>query len=85
MTVIPPALEILDAGVLLTVQDGGRPGLAREGITRGGAADRRSLAVANLLLGNPADAAALEATLVGPRIRALRPITIAIACRVRSS
>jgi biotin-dependent carboxylase-like uncharacterized protein len=72
-------LEILDPGLLLSVQDGGRPGLAREGVPRGGAADRRSLAIANLLVGNAPDAAALEATVLGPRVRALRPITIGLA------
>ena len=44
---------------------------AAEGVTRGGAADRYSLAVANALVGNPPDAAALEATLLGPTVRAL--------------
>ena len=74
-----PALEVLDPGLLLTVQDGGRTNLVREGITRGGAADRRSLAIANLLVGNPWDAAALEATLLGPRLRALRAVTLGLA------
>jgi biotin-dependent carboxylase-like uncharacterized protein len=74
-----PVLEVLDPGLLLTIQDGGRPGRAREGVTRGGAADRHSLVVANSLVGNPPDAAALEATLLGPVIRAIRPVTIGLA------
>ena len=72
-------LEVLDPGLLLAVQDGGRPGLAAEGVTRGGAADTWSLAVANALLGNAPDAAALEATLLGPTVRALASVTVAIA------
>ena len=28
-----PVLEIIEPGMLLTIQDGGRPGLAREGVT----------------------------------------------------
>ena len=75
----PAVLEVLDPGLLTTVQDGGRPELATEGITRGGAADRWSLAVANALVGNPADAAALELTIAGPTLRPLRAITVGLA------
>jgi biotin-dependent carboxylase-like uncharacterized protein len=74
-----PVLEVVDPGLLLSIQDGGRPGLAAEGVTRGGAADAWSLAVANSLLGNPPDAAALEATLLGPTVRALVAVTVAVA------
>jgi biotin-dependent carboxylase-like uncharacterized protein len=77
-----PVLEVLDPGLLLTVQDGGRDGLAAEGITRGGAADTWSLAVANVLVGNPPDAAALEATVLGPTLRALRRVTVGLAGRM---
>ena len=41
-----PVLEIVDPGLLLSIQDGGRAGMAAHGVTRGGAADRHSLAVA---------------------------------------
>ena len=75
----PPALEILDPGLLLSVQDTGRPGFARLGVTRGGAADWWSLAIANLLVGNQPAAAALEATILGPGVRALRTITLGLA------
>lgn len=71
-------LEVLDPGLLLSVQDAGRPGMASEGVTRGGAADRHSLAVANALVGNPSDAAGVEATLLGPTVRALAPVTLGL-------
>ncbi|HEX5828207.1 MAG TPA: biotin-dependent carboxyltransferase family protein [Candidatus Limnocylindrales bacterium] len=74
-----PVLEIIDPGLLLSVQDAGRPGLAREGVPRGGAGDRWSLAVANALVGNRPDDAALEATLTGPTVRALASVTVGIA------
>jgi biotin-dependent carboxylase-like uncharacterized protein len=74
-----PVLEVVDPGLLLSVQDGGRQGLASEGVTRGGAADAWSLGVANALLGNSLDAAALEATLLGPTVRALATGTVALA------
>ena len=72
-------LEVLDPGLLTTVEDGGRPGFLHLGVPRGGTQDRWSLAVANALLDNPGDAAALEITLVGPRLRAASPTTIALA------
>src|SRR6185436_18850197 len=59
----PPA--VLRPGPLTTVQDLGRPGYAHLGIGRSGAADRASLRLANRLVGNPEDAAALEITLGG--------------------
>jgi antagonist of KipI len=73
-----PALEVLDPGLLLTVQDGGRRGFEHLGVPRAGAADARSLALANQLVGNSSSSAGLEATLVGPRLRALRDVVIAI-------
>ncbi len=73
-----PALEVLDPGLLLTVQDGGRRGFEHLGVPRAGAADARSLALANQLLANSPSSAGLEATLVGPRLRALRDVAIAI-------
>jgi biotin-dependent carboxylase-like uncharacterized protein len=73
-----PALEVLDPGLLLTVQDGGRRGFEHLGVPRAGAADTRSSALANQLLGNSPSAAVLEATLVGPHLMALRDLAIAI-------
>ena len=73
-----PVLEVLSPGLLTTVQDTGRLGFGHLGVPRSGAADPWSLAVANALLGNPPDSAALECTLVGPELRALRNTVIAI-------
>lgn len=61
--------RILHPGVLTTVQDRGRIGHQREGIPVSGAMDELSLRVANLLVGNDENAAALEMTLVGPTLR----------------
>lgn len=73
------ALEVLDGGLLSTIQDAGRPDWTHVGVPEGGAADRWSLAVANLLVGNAPGAAALEMTLVGPTVRATRAMTIGLA------
>lgn len=56
-------LNILRAGVYTSVQDAGREGYRQSGISRCGAMDLPSLAVANLLVGNEPGAAALEITL----------------------
>jgi antagonist of KipI len=74
-----PALEVVEGGLLTTVQDAGRPDWTRLGVPTSGAADAWSLAVANSLVGNFAGAAALEMTGVGPTLRVLRPLTIGLA------
>lgn len=56
-------LKILRAGIYTTVQDSGRNGFRRLGISQGGALDLPALKIANLLVGNSADAAGLEITL----------------------
>jgi biotin-dependent carboxylase-like uncharacterized protein len=72
------AIEVLDPGVLTTVQDLGRPGWAHIGVPPSGALDRSALDRGNRLVGNPAGAAALEATLIGPRLRFQRAALVAI-------
>lgn len=62
-------LSIEAPGLFTTVQDLGRYGMARFGVTPGGAMDRAALILGNRLLGNPIDAAGLECTLSGPEIR----------------
>jgi biotin-dependent carboxylase-like uncharacterized protein len=72
-------LEVLDGGLLTTVQDRGRPGWAGSGVPHGGACDPWSFAVANVGCGNAPDAAALELTLVPPTLRVLRATTLSLA------
>jgi biotin-dependent carboxylase-like uncharacterized protein len=59
------ALQILSTGPLALVEDLGRSGLAHLGVTRSGAADRHSHALANRLVANPADRATVEVTFGG--------------------
>jgi biotin-dependent carboxylase-like uncharacterized protein len=63
------AVDVLHGGLLTTVQDGGRHGLYSMGVPPSGAMDDFSFRVANLLVGNDENAAALEATYMGPRLR----------------
>ena len=56
-------IEVVTPGLLTTVQDRGRPGLAHLGVPPSGAADAVAYELGNRLVGNPDGAAALEATL----------------------
>jgi biotin-dependent carboxylase-like uncharacterized protein len=71
-------VEVVSPGLLLTVQDRGRPGLAHLGVPPSGAADAKAYELGNRLVGNPPGAAALEATLDGPVLRFDRPTTVAL-------
>jgi len=57
--------HVIAPGFLTTVQDLGRFGYAHFGISASGAADALALRAGNLLVGNAANAAALEMTLTG--------------------
>jgi len=61
-----PALRIKVPGLSTTIQDLGRPGFQRLGVSPSGALDPVSLRAANALVGNPVNFAALEAVYVGP-------------------
>jgi antagonist of KipI len=62
------SLRILRPGLLTTVQDRGRHGLQHIGVVPCGAMDPVALELANGLVGNAADDAVLEITVVGPEI-----------------
>jgi biotin-dependent carboxylase-like uncharacterized protein len=72
------ALEVLETGPLAVVEDLGRPGLGATGVGRAGAADRGALKLANRLLANPPDAAAIEVTFGGLAVRARGRQTVAL-------
>jgi KipI family sensor histidine kinase inhibitor len=74
----PPAIEVLEPGLLTTVQDRGRHGQRRFGVAAAGAADAAAHGAANGRLGNEPDAAALECTMAGPVLRFLRVMRFAI-------
>ncbi len=63
-------LEVIEPGLLTTVQDAGRYDALDLGVPVSGACDPWSLAVANAAVGNPAGSAALEMTLLGGVFRA---------------
>lgn len=78
-------IEVVDPGLFTTIQDIGRPGYAHLGVPPSGAVDPVSLTAGNRMVGNPPGAPALEATLIGPRLRFDEPTLVALvgACRSR--
>lgn len=70
---------VVRPGLLTTVQDLGRFGHQAAGVPVAGAMDTFSLRLANGLVGNGPDAAALEVTLLGPVLKAGAPLVVAVA------
>ena len=72
------AIQIVEPGLLTTVQDLGRYGYQRFGVPVSGAMDGFALRAANLLVGNEEGAAGLELTVLGPTIVFNEDASIAI-------
>ncbi len=58
-------LDVSFAGPHVSIQDGGRPGLMRYGVPASGPLDRTAFTAANIALGNPPDAPAIEVSAGG--------------------
>lgn len=71
-------IRVLKPGFLTTVQDLGRLGYYNLGFPPSGALDPYSFRIANLLVGNSENSAALEITYVGPELEFTRDTLIAI-------
>jgi biotin-dependent carboxylase-like uncharacterized protein len=71
--------RVVKAGLQCSAQDSGRIGYQSYGITTSGALDLRSLAIANILVGNPEGEAALETCLAGPELEIEAGNVMAIA------
>jgi len=82
----PGALRVVQPGPSSSIQDLGRPGKAALGVARSGALDRSSLRIANRLVGNSEEAAAVEIALGGFRARAETDTWVSVTgalCEVR--
>ena len=62
------SLRVIMPGILTTIQDRGRWGWQGRGVAVAGPMDPRSHRLANMLVGNEAEGATIEATLVGPEV-----------------
>ena len=71
-------ISVENGGVLTTVQDGGRFGYEQYGLSTSGPMDQRAFALANVLVGNDPNEAALEITILGPTLRFTEPAVIAV-------
>ncbi|MCY1495533.1 KipI antagonist [compost metagenome] len=72
------SIKVLKPGLATSVQDAGREGHYHQGIPPSGALDQYALRAANLLVGNPATAALLECTLLGPQLEFQRDALVAV-------
>lgn len=71
-------LEVVAPGLLSTIQDVGRFDHRDEGVPVAGACDPVGLAVANAVLGNAMDAAAIECTILGPELLVLADTVVGL-------
>ena len=71
-------IEVLQPGLLSTIQDRGRRGFLQYGVPISGPMDSFSAGMANLLLKNDPDAAVLEITQLGPKLLFSEPTQIVI-------
>lgn len=71
-------MEVLSNTPLATIQDQGRFGHYRNGVSRSGAMDGLALAIGNALLGNAANAAAIEVPLLPFKLRFEDDLDVAI-------
>lgn len=81
-----PWIRVIAPGIQATVQDHGRAGFARYGVSTSGAADPDALTLGNAVLANRLEAAALEITGGDAQFEALAPCIVAVTgapCVVR--
>lgn len=71
-------IRVLKPGIFTTVQDLGRYGYQQYGVPVAGAMDEFALRAGNLLVGNAESDAALEITLLGPKLELLEDAVLAI-------
>lgn len=71
-------MTVLSPGIMASVQDLGRLGYRHLGVGQAGAMDAMALRIGNMLVGNPEDAAAIEITLGGFRVRFLHDTVFAL-------
>jgi biotin-dependent carboxylase-like uncharacterized protein len=71
-------LIIENAGPVATIQDGGRVGYAAFGFQSSGAMDGRAFNIANILVGNDKNSAAIETTMIGLSCRFTSDAVIAL-------
>lgn len=72
------SIDVINGGILTTIQDSGRYGYQELGIPTSGAMDDYNFRLANILVGNKLDEAVLEMTYFGPTLKFNEDLTLAI-------
>ena len=72
------SIDVINGGILTTIQDSGRYGYQELGIPTSGAMDDYNFKLANILVGNKLDEAVLEMTYFGPTLKFNEDLTLAI-------
>lgn len=79
-------IEVVNAGIANSLQDGGRPGFRHMGIAISGALDPVLARCANALVGNAADSACIEIRAAGPTLAVVQgPVRFALAGEISAS
>ena len=71
-------LSIKQSGMMATIQDSGRRGLLKDGVSGSGAIDPYAFQIAQALVGNDCDSAAIEFAHIGGKYQTSAPTRIAI-------
>ncbi|WP_156289583.1 5-oxoprolinase subunit C family protein [Oceanobacillus salinisoli] len=71
-------IKVEKSGLSTSIQDLGRTGYQQYGVVVSGAMDVFALQVGNLLVGNPRNAAGIEAVIMGPKLNFLKNTVIAV-------
>ena len=74
----PAVLRVKNVGLQVLIQDEGRKNLAELGVGRAGAMDQKAFRQANLIVGNPKNAAVIEVLNGGVRLQVLEPTVMAV-------
>lgn len=72
------SIDVMNGGILTTIQDSGRYGYQELGIPTSGVMDDYNYRLANILVGNNLDEAVLEMTYFGPTLKFNEDLTLAI-------
>ncbi|WP_319410839.1 biotin-dependent carboxyltransferase family protein [uncultured Cohaesibacter sp.] len=71
-------IQIKNPGPMMTIQDLGRSGMLHAGVSRSGPMDAPSFRLANALVGNPQESAAIEFAMLGGSFAASAPVRVAV-------
>ena len=72
------SIDVINGGILTTIQDSGRNGYQELGIPTSGVMDDYNYRLANILVGNKLDEAVFEMTFLGPTLKFNENLIIAI-------